>query len=82
MKYLLFDCDSYYPLGGWDDLQGIYDSEREALANFSRDNGHIVEWDGATLVKTVELTRTHVGATRIRRITAPERKGACASELP
>lgn len=30
-KFLVFAGDDYYPEGGWNDCQGVFDTEREAM---------------------------------------------------
>lgn len=47
-RYLVFAGWNYYPLGGWDDLHGIYDTleEAKAAALEAEDKGdwaHIVD---------------------------------------
>jgi len=45
--FALFACDNYYPNGGWDDFQGLFDTVEAARAEFFRvENdywGHIVD---------------------------------------
>ena len=31
-RYLLFSGDQHYPLGGWEDFQGSFDTPSEAIA--------------------------------------------------
>ena len=57
-RYLLFRGDQWYPLGGWDDFFGSYDTIEEAKAAgraCSHDWWHIVDvemmtdvWDNIT----------------------------------
>jgi len=45
-RYLLFYGDSYYPSGGWTDLKGSFDDEKEALIHLCNkyyDWWHIVD---------------------------------------
>jgi hypothetical protein len=54
--FLLFAGDDYYPLGGWRDFQGRYDTEIaafEALASVrTADWWHIVECPGGQIVRS------------------------------
>lgn len=34
-RYLLFAGDNYYPLGGWDDFEGDFDTADEALGRLT-----------------------------------------------
>jgi hypothetical protein len=47
-KYIVFGCESYYPLGGLNDVQGDYDTLQEAreeeLAN-GYDDSYIIDRD-------------------------------------
>ena len=57
MRIALFKFHGYYPSGGWNDLQGIYESAEEALrqipANFNdkEDSYQIVDLDTATVIE-------------------------------
>lgn len=45
-RYLVFTFDDYYARGGWNDFNGSFDSEKEALvflANWSHENFQIVD---------------------------------------
>lgn len=39
-RYLLFAGEDYYPVGGWDDFIGSFDSLGEALARVTEEYAH------------------------------------------
>ena len=44
--FALFAGDSYYPVGGWGDFQGVFDSLEDAVAAYDEglnDWGHVVD---------------------------------------
>ena len=51
-RYAAFAGDAYYPLGGWEDLKGLYEDFHSAMVAATPDNkygwGHVVDLhDGA-----------------------------------
>lgn len=54
-RYLLFAGPGYYPLGGWDDFIGSFDSEAEAIKyalgdHLTQDWAHIADAEELTIV--------------------------------
>jgi len=53
-RYLLFGGDQYYPLGGWQDFKGAFDTKDQALkeaANWSWDWYQIVDGEKGEIVE-------------------------------
>lgn len=42
-RYLLFCFDGYYPVGGWNDFRGSYDTLQEAVEKRSFDYYHVID---------------------------------------
>jgi hypothetical protein len=63
-RYLLFAGEIYYPIGGWDDLKGSFETIDEAKAAASGDPPHKYEFDwwhvidAVTGEKVLERTET------------------------
>ena len=42
MKYILFAYTDYYPLGGWNDYKGLFNSVEDAKDHYAK--GFVPEW--------------------------------------
>lgn len=55
--FLVFAGQNYYPLGGWDDYQGSFDSI-ESAKQFADDlNDWLYDWAHAINFETKEMTK-------------------------
>ncbi len=52
-RYLLFNCEAYYPFGGWRDFAGSFDTIEEARLNYARDMSHVVDAHSGKIVAAV-----------------------------
>lgn len=56
-RFLLFGESRYYPLGGWSDFQGAFESleSAQAAASPDWDWAHVVDTETMTIVASVDL---------------------------
>jgi hypothetical protein len=54
-RFLLFTGDQRYPLGGWRDLRGQFDTLQEALNADRRDWAHVVDTQDGRVIWTQGL---------------------------
>lgn len=59
-KYAIFSGERYYPLGGWEDLKGIYSDTSEIKNKYSvlRNNPNIA-WIQIVNLKTFKIIKTY-----------------------
>jgi hypothetical protein len=62
-RYLLFAGDSYYPQGGWDDLQDSFDTSQEAIEAAKIGDSMVVKagYDWWHIIDSETMTRVVVG---------------------
>lgn len=59
-RYLVFGFDTYYPVGGWNDLVGMADTMEEAHAL------KVERWDEYQIVDTQTMTIVNLAKPSIR----------------
>jgi hypothetical protein len=56
-QFLLFAGSTYYPLGGWIDFRGAFDTKEEAISEFAKnrwDWGQIVDLETGNMIEVIQ----------------------------
>ena len=54
-RYLVFGYDAYYPMGGWNDFIGVYETLEEAKENTKNTNDNKCDFYDIVDIETMKI---------------------------